>query len=215
MQRPDPNDRFLGEAAGRFGWRIFAWGLMSNHFHLLLETPGANLCAGMKWMQGTYATRFGVRRRTVGSIFAGRYKALLIENDGRRLRTVIEYIHRNAWRAAQAHLQAGLEAWPWSSLRFFMMSPGRRPAWLAVADALRWNDVSDTARGRQQYLEDLEARARLGTRRSDQERSERLAWRQALKRGWYFGSEAFKEERHARAAAILGKEPGLSPIGVA
>ena len=43
----------LGEACGKTGWRIHAWVMMNNHYHLLLETPEANLVAGMKWLQGT------------------------------------------------------------------------------------------------------------------------------------------------------------------
>jgi len=44
----------LGEACEKTGWRIHAWVMMNNHYHLLLETPEANLVAGMKWLQGTY-----------------------------------------------------------------------------------------------------------------------------------------------------------------
>src|SRR5665647_33446 len=44
----------LGEACAKTGWHIHAWVMMNNHYHLLLETPEANLVAGMKWLQGTY-----------------------------------------------------------------------------------------------------------------------------------------------------------------
>jgi putative transposase len=43
----------LGEACEKTGWRIHAWVMMNNHYHVLLETPEANLVAGMKWLQGT------------------------------------------------------------------------------------------------------------------------------------------------------------------
>jgi len=44
----------LVEARRRTGWRIHAWVLVGNHYHLLLETPEANLVSGMKWLQATY-----------------------------------------------------------------------------------------------------------------------------------------------------------------
>jgi putative transposase len=52
----------LGEACGQTGWRIHAYVLMSNHYHLLLETPEPNLVAGMKWFQGTYTQKKGSAR---------------------------------------------------------------------------------------------------------------------------------------------------------
>jgi len=51
----------LEEACGRCGWRIHAFALMGNHYHLLLETPEANLVDGMRWLQGTYTKRFNGR----------------------------------------------------------------------------------------------------------------------------------------------------------
>ena len=59
----------LAEACGRTGWRIHAWVLMGNHFHLLLETPEANLVSGMKWLQGTYTQRYNARQRKRGHFF--------------------------------------------------------------------------------------------------------------------------------------------------
>jgi REP element-mobilizing transposase RayT len=47
----------LGQAREKTGWRIHAWVMMNSHYHLLLETPEANLVVGMKWMQGTYTKR--------------------------------------------------------------------------------------------------------------------------------------------------------------
>lgn len=52
---------------------------MSNHFHLVVETPRANLVEGMKWLLGTYTMRFNRRHRLSGHLFAGRYKSLLID----------------------------------------------------------------------------------------------------------------------------------------
>ena len=69
----------LGEACERTGWRVHAWVLMRNHYHLMLETPEANLVEGMKWLQNTYTRRLNTRHRLWGRLFADRYKAVLTE----------------------------------------------------------------------------------------------------------------------------------------
>jgi REP element-mobilizing transposase RayT len=63
----------------RSGWQVHAYCLMSNHFHLVVETPRANLVAGMKWLLGTYTMRFNRRHKLAGHLFGGRYKAQLID----------------------------------------------------------------------------------------------------------------------------------------
>src|SRR5690625_3281078 len=69
-------EKCLFEVAERCGWRLFAYVLMSNHYHLALETPEANLVAGMQWLQSTFANRFNRFRNERGHVFQGRYKAL-------------------------------------------------------------------------------------------------------------------------------------------
>src|ERR1035437_176021 len=68
----------LGEACAKTGWRIHTWVMMDNHYHLLLETPEANLVAGMKWLQGTYTQRYNSRHEIFGHLFQGRYKAVVV-----------------------------------------------------------------------------------------------------------------------------------------
>jgi len=90
----------LGTACQKTGWQVHAYCLMSNHFHLVVETPRANLVEGMKWLLGTYTMRFNRRHKLSGHLFAGRYKSLLI--DGATpgyLRTVCDYVHLNPMRA--------------------------------------------------------------------------------------------------------------------
>src|SRR4051812_35686663 len=65
----------LAETCRRTDWRVHAWCLMSNHFHLAVSTPRANLVEGMRWMQGTFANRFNRHRRERGHLFQGRYKS--------------------------------------------------------------------------------------------------------------------------------------------
>ena len=73
--------QFLGEVCDRTGWLIHAFVVLTNHYHLLLETPEPNLVVGMKWLQGTYTQRFNRRHRLRGHLFQGRYKALLIDGE--------------------------------------------------------------------------------------------------------------------------------------
>jgi len=75
----------LGEACAKTSWQVQAYGLMRNHFHLVLEleTPKANLVAGMKWFPGTYASRFNRRHKFCGHLFSGRYKALIVDDSAK------------------------------------------------------------------------------------------------------------------------------------
>jgi putative transposase len=61
----------LGEVCQRTGWKIHAYCLMSNHYHWLLETPRANLVAGMRWFQSCYTARYNRRHRKAGHLFQG------------------------------------------------------------------------------------------------------------------------------------------------
>ena len=61
----------LGEVCRRTGWKIHAYVLMSNHYHWLLETPGANLVAGMRWFQSCYTARYNRRHRKAGALIPG------------------------------------------------------------------------------------------------------------------------------------------------
>src|ERR1041385_7372492 len=71
----------LGEACQKTDWQVHAYCLMRNHFHLVLETPRANLVAGMQWFLGTYTARFNRRHKYCGHLFSGRYKALLVDSS--------------------------------------------------------------------------------------------------------------------------------------
>ena len=108
----------LGEICQRNGWRVHAYILMSNHYHLLVETPKGNLVRGMHWFQATCTTRYNRRHGLSGHLFAGRYKSLLIDPEERGyLATVSDYIHLNP---ARAHLmgEKPLGTYRWKGDRF-------------------------------------------------------------------------------------------------
>jgi REP element-mobilizing transposase RayT len=74
--------RTLAETCQKTGFEVHAYCLMLNHFHLVVETPEANLVAGMHWLLSAYTIRFNHRHQLHGHVFSGRYKALLIEASG-------------------------------------------------------------------------------------------------------------------------------------
>ena len=69
----------LAHVIDRFGWRCHAYCLMDNHYHLLLETPKANLSQGMRQLNGRYTQAFNRRHQRVGHLFQGRFTAILVE----------------------------------------------------------------------------------------------------------------------------------------
>src|SRR5215813_9356374 len=93
----DDRDRFLNLLAlrvSRFEMRVFAYCLMSNHMHLALERGAIPLQRFMRSLQTAYAQSFNRRYERVGPLFAGRYKAFLVDND-RYFKALIRYIVAN------------------------------------------------------------------------------------------------------------------------
>jgi putative transposase len=206
--RDDPDRTFflrtLGEACGRTGWRVHAYVLMRNHYHLCLETPEPNLVAGMKWLQNTYTRRFNTRHRLWGRLFGDRYKAVPVEPGPTEYYLgLLDYLHLNPVRArliATARQQSLLD-FPWSSLsRGYALPPRERPAWLSADAGLAAWGFPDTTAGRRQFVERLDRRAReeeltrCGVPPLDVERDARHSH---LRRGWYWGSQAFAEKLRA------------------
>ena len=111
----------LEEAVKLYRWKLYAYALMSNHYHLVLETPEANLSEGMHWLQSTYGTRFNRFRNEQGHLFQGRYHAGLIE-DFKVLGHVVDYVHLNPVRAKIVPAEQ-VDRYRWSSLGVFMRGP--------------------------------------------------------------------------------------------
>jgi putative transposase len=107
---------YLESAVLRYGAVVHTWCLMSNHYHLLLETPSGNLSQIMRHINGAYTTYFNVKRKRAGHLFQGRYKAILVEADAYALE-LSRYIHLNPVRARMA---AKPEEYPWSSYRRYV-----------------------------------------------------------------------------------------------
>jgi putative transposase len=123
----------LAEACQKTGWQIHAYCLMRNHYHVVLETPGANLVAGMAWLQSTYTIRLNHRHKLHGHVFSGRYKAQVVDGSGDGyLRTACDYVHLNPVRARLLRRGERLLAYPWSSLGYYLASPKHRPQWIRV-----------------------------------------------------------------------------------
>ena len=123
------NDRHLylatlGQACEKTDWQIHAFCLMSNHFHLVLETPRGNLVDGMQWLLGVYTNRFNHRYKEFGHLFSGRYKALLVDGSGNGyLKAVGDYVHLNPVRAGLLASEQPLQAYPWSSYPLYLQEP--------------------------------------------------------------------------------------------
>ena len=99
----------LAECIARFTWICHAYCLMDNHYHLIIETPDANLSAGMRQLNGVYTQRFNRRHGRVGHIFQGRFKAILVERDSYLLE-LCRYVVLNPVRARMVR-DASQYAW--------------------------------------------------------------------------------------------------------
>jgi len=122
--------RFLDtieEMSQRFEIDIFAYVLMSNHYHLLLRTRRANLKKAMHWFGTTYTQRFNRRHFRSGHLFQGRYKSIIVQNDAYLLQLSC-YIHRNPLRAG---IVMRLADYRWSSYRVYAYDR-KTPKWLST-----------------------------------------------------------------------------------
>lgn len=122
----------LDKVNKRYHWLCHAYCLMDNHYHLLIETPDANLCIGMRQLNGVYTQVFNKQHRRVGHLFQGRYRAILIQKDSHLLE-VCRYVVLNPVRAG---LVENPGKWRWSS---FGATAGREkpPACLTTVWVLR------------------------------------------------------------------------------
>ncbi len=169
---------------------------MRNHFHLVIETPQPNLVFGMKWLLGVYTKHYNIRHKLCGHLFAGRYKALVVEGSGNGyLRTVCDYVHLNPVRAKLLRDEQPLESYPWSSYGLYLKGPEQRPAWLRVDRLFGERRIpGDTEAGRKEFTAQMELRrAEETTADYDQ-----------LRRDWILGSEQFRKKLLAAVDGQVG-----------
>lgn len=103
----------LGHVVARFHLRLHAYCLMDNHFHLVVETPEANLSKAMRQLNGVYTQAFNRRHGRVGHVLQGRFKAILVERDSYLLE-LCRYVVLNPVRTKTARKA---DTYPWSSYR--------------------------------------------------------------------------------------------------
>jgi len=190
----------LDEACAKTGWLVHAFVLMGNHYHLLLETPEANLVAGMKWLQGTYTQRFNSRHKLWGHLLQGRYKAMVVEpSGGNYFSTLGSYIHLNPSRANL--LGSGtLSDYRWSSFPLYLQ-PSKRPDWLVVDRVLGELGLQDDRKGVLGYRRYMAKRVEEVVSATEPKEAD-VDWAK-IRRGWYLGSSEFRDELMDRLDGTL------------
>ncbi len=121
----------IEELVERFNLEIYAFVLMSNHYHILLKTLEPNLSKSMQWLGTTYTRRYNNRHQLCGHLFQGRYKSIIVQNDAYLL-NLSYYIHRNPLRANMVERLADYE---WSSYRYYAYKR-KSPNWLSTSTIL-------------------------------------------------------------------------------
>jgi putative transposase len=191
--------KVLAQTCQRFNWRVQSWCQMSNHYHLLLETPEGNLSEGMRQLNGVYTQHVNRTHQRVGHVFQGRYKAVLVERESHLLE-LARYVVLNPVRAGMV---ADAAAWPWSSYATML---GREPVpgWLEV-DALLLMFGRERAPAVSAYVDFVRAGVGLPS-----------VW-EGLRGQLYLGSDEFMAQMQARvqAAGALVEVPRLQRRPVA
>lgn len=201
----------LEQLSERHRIEIHAYVLMTNHYHLLVRSPEANLSRALQWLNVSYSIWWNRRHRRCGSVFQGRFKAALVEG-GAWLLSLSQYIHYNpvavkglglskqgkalegrGWATPTAEMVAmrlkGLREYRWSSYPAYA-GYAKPPAWLNTKEVL-----ARVKGGRRGYRKLTEGRLRGGAKESVVEGAR---W------GIVLGSEAFAER--IRAGLGIGRE---------
>jgi putative transposase len=174
----------------RFNWVCHAYCLMSNHYHLIVETPDANLSIGMRQLNGVYTQRFNRTHGRVGHVFQGRFKAILVDKDSYLLE-LSRYVVLNPLRARMVRK---LENYPWSS---YLATGGQAavPAWLHV-DAILSQFSAQRVRAIAKYVTFVHDGQGLPS-----------VWSQ-LQGQIFLGSEAFLK----RVQTLIEEKPTLAEV---
>ena len=173
--------RVLAETVDRFNWICHAYCLMTNHYHLVVETPEANLSKGMRQLNGVYTQASNRRHRRTGHLFQGRFKAILVDKDSYLLE-LTRYVVLNPVRAKMVKHP---RQYAWSSYRA-MVGEARVPNWLA-ADGVLAQFGNRRGEARHRYAKFVREGA-----------GEKSIWT-GLRQQIYLGDEPFVERMQARA----------------
>ncbi len=170
--------KWLQESADLYGWFIHAYVLMPNHYHLLVETPKANLSLAMQWLHTSYSAWFNRRHQRVGHLFQGRFTSILVEPESWAL-SLSSYLHLNPVRtrsfgldkAARSRHRLGhdgppkrevvrsriqhLRKYRWSSYRAYL-GLDTAPVWLKTEAVLQRIGNGSLARRRARYQQYVE-----------------------------------------------------------
>jgi putative transposase len=137
----------IEEAHSRFAAVIHCYCLMGNHYHLLIETPLANLSRIMRHINGVYTQRYNQLKNTDGPLFRGRYKSILVDVDAYLLQ-LSRYIHRNPIETKQV-LVEHTKDWSWSSYPVYI-GKAVKPSWLTMGTL---EEVYGSKQAYMQYVE--------------------------------------------------------------
>lgn len=179
----------LEQVSERDNWVCHAYCLMTNHYHLLIETPDGNLSRGMRQLNGVYTQAYNRRHGCVGHLFQGRYKAILVDADSYLLE-LSRYIVLNPVRAKMVNQP---EEWLWSSY-LMMIGEKTSPKWLAV-DGL----LAQFSATRREAIESYRQFVLSGIGKG-------AVWKN-LRRQIYLGDDNFvkqMQEKHEELSNIVG-----------
>jgi putative transposase len=143
--------KLLTGAVRRCGWHLLAYCLMTNHVHLLVETPQPNLPSGMQWLHGKYGRYFNDRHDLLGHLFQGRYKTARQKTD-EQLSYLLRYVALNPVRAG---LSLGPQSYRWSSYGPALQGN----PWPVAIDRVSWYlGAGNSEEGRRRYQRLIESR---------------------------------------------------------
>ncbi|MGE3977711.1 MAG: transposase [Nitrospira sp.] len=228
----------LGKVVSRFRLRLHAYCLMDNHFHLVVETPDANLSRAMRQLNGVYTQTFNRRHGRVGHVLQGRFKAIIVERDSYLLE-LCRYVVLNPvrvrttrkadtypWSSYQA--TAGLVPVPsfltvdWLLSRFgHQRSAAQRKYRAFVAEGIGYGSPWEQVRGQvllgsERFVERLAPRLQDARPLKEIPRQQRFATRPPLRRLFSASSRADRARRNeAIRRAHLNYGYSLSEIGQA
>jgi putative transposase len=189
---PANAEAFIGclfDACERMQWRLHAYCLTRDRYHLALETPRGNLVNGVHWLQSAFGNRLPRSHGAVRRIFQARYHAILIE-PGAPLAELVDGLHLLPVRAGLVTLPQ-LAQFRWSSYRAFARGGGSpRPAALSADWLSARPGAEDSAAGWRGYADHL-----AGLLADDTGRHAAAFAR--LCRGWVYGSEAYRRDRRS------------------